>query len=190
MISVSNPDTATLRSFLAAQQGKPFSYAEVGATQGDFPKGYDHDSRRWRIGEGEQAFKAAQSALFHWRMFPPGWTRIFPNEVPPAEGRAFAVVIRLFGLYWVNAARVAYVVEDSKSLRRAGFAYGTLEEHVEIGEERFVVEMANDGSVWYCLSAFSKPRHPLARLGYPLARRNQRRFAHESVKALAGGPLA
>ena len=190
MIRSSAPDTATLRSFLAAQQGKDFSYPEVGATQGDFPRGYKHDSRRWRIGDGEQAFRAAQSALRSWRMFPPGWSRVFPGEVPQAEGRTFALVFHLYGLYWVNAARIVYLIEDSKTLRRSGFAYGTLAEHVECGEERYMVEMANDGSVWYSLSAFSKPNHPLARVGYPLVRRLQRRFAHDSVKALAGGALS
>jgi uncharacterized protein (UPF0548 family) len=38
--------------------------------------------------------------------------------------------------------------------------------------------------VWYDVVAFSRARHPLARLGYPLARRVQRRFARESAEAM------
>ena len=70
-------------------------------------------------------------------------------------------------------------------MRRTGFAYGTLPAHAEIGEERFAVEwQLADDSVWYDLYAFSRPGHLLARLGYPIARRLQRRFARESKQAM------
>jgi uncharacterized protein (UPF0548 family) len=66
-----------------------------------------------------------------------------------------------------------------------GFAYGTLPGHAESGEERFLVEWDRaGGDVWYDLLAFSRPRHVLARLGYPLARRLQNRFAKESAAAM------
>jgi hypothetical protein len=38
--------------------------------------------------------------------------------------------------------------------------------------------------VWYDLYAFSRPGHFVARLGYPLGRRLQRRFARESKQAM------
>jgi uncharacterized protein (UPF0548 family) len=38
--------------------------------------------------------------------------------------------------------------------------------------------------VWYDIRAFSRPRHVLARLGYPLTRRTQKRFARDSVAAM------
>ena len=68
---------------------------------------------------------------------------------------------------------------------RFGFAYGTLPGHAESGEERFLVEWDRaDDAVWYDILAFSRPRHPLARLGYPLTRRTQRRFARDSAAAI------
>lgn len=61
----------------------------------------------------------------------------------------------------------------------------------EPSEERFTVEWNRvDGSVWYDLYAFSRPWHPLARLGYPLGRALQKRFARDSKHAMvrAVGP--
>ncbi len=57
--------------------------------------------------------------------------------------------------------------------------------HGESGEERFTVEMdATTREVWYDLFAFSKPNHTLARLGYPLTRYLQKRFAADSMEAM------
>ena len=53
------------------------------------------------------------------------------------------------------------------------------------GEERFPVEWDNeDDGVWYDILAFSRPRHFLARLGYPYARKLQKRFARDSSAAI------
>jgi uncharacterized protein (UPF0548 family) len=77
------------------------------------------------------------------------------------------------------------VVDEGGPARRYGFAYGTLPGHAESGEERFTVEWHEaDAAVWYDILAFSRPQHFLARLGYPFARRLQRRFAKDSVAAM------
>jgi len=57
---------------------------------------------------------------------------------------------------------------------RAGLGAWSLPDHVESGGERFSIE-------W---DEFSRPRHPLARLGYPLTRRLQQRFARDSMAAM------
>jgi uncharacterized protein (UPF0548 family) len=41
-----------------------------------------------------------------------------------------------------------------------------------------------DDSVCYDILAFSKPRHPLVRLSFPLARLLQKRFARESLQRM------
>jgi uncharacterized protein (UPF0548 family) len=70
-------------------------------------------------------------------------------------------------------------------VRRYGFAYGTLADHMATGEERFTVEWRRaDHSVWYDILAFSRPRHPLARVGLPFGRALQRRFARDSMAAM------
>jgi uncharacterized protein (UPF0548 family) len=70
-------------------------------------------------------------------------------------------------------------------MTKFGFAYGTLPEHAESGEERFLIEWdRGENSVWYDILAFSRPRHWLARLGYPLTRRLQARFRRDSAAAM------
>ena len=82
---------------------------------------------------------------------------------------------------FLNACRIVYVRDEP---RRFSFAYGTLPDHIESGEERFTLEWQEDDSVWYDILAFSRPNHFLARLGYPIVRRLQRRFARDSATAM------
>ena len=126
-------------------------------------------------------------ALKEWRHFELGWVTIVPRGVAIEVGATVAVKARAFGTWSLSAARVVYVIDES---RRFGFAYGTLPDHVECGEERFLIEWLPDDSVWYDILAFSKPRHPLVQLSSPLARMLQKRFARESLarmKSLASG---
>ena len=76
-------------------------------------------------------------------------------------------------------------MEEQGPLHRFGFAYGTLPDHVESGEERFLIEWDQvGGAVWYDILAFSRPHHLLARLGYPYVRRVQRSFGKASASAM------
>lgn len=162
------------------------SYAEVGATRGNEtrPTGYNVDHHRQRLGEGEGDFAAAYEALQAWRMFPRPWTRILPERAPQREGQVVAMLAQGFGLWWLNACRIVYTLEERGPVRRYGFAYGTMPAHVEQGEERFSVELHADGSVWYDIRAFSRPRYWPVRLAKPLARRLQGRFVTESLAAM------
>jgi uncharacterized protein (UPF0548 family) len=96
--------------------------------------------------------------------------------------------MRHFGFFSLNACRIVYVVDEKGSnggICRFGFAYGTLPEHAESGEERFTVEWNHASEeVWYDIFAFSRPRHALPRIGYPLARSLQRKFAAGSKQAM------
>lgn len=184
MIALRRPRAAAVQAFLATQRGLAFPYAPVGATRTEtLVPGFDNDRRQVRLGDGEAVFDAACDALRRWAMFPGGWVWIEPADAPIVAGQTVAMIARVFGMYWVNAARIVYVIDEP---RRFGFAYGALPGHAECGEERFLIERLVDGSVWYDLRAFSRPRHPLVRLGYPLARRLQGRFARESLAALTG----
>jgi uncharacterized protein (UPF0548 family) len=203
MWQLTEPSPERVRELLAAQARAPFSYPAVGATRREpvaAPGGFDVDHNRTRLGEGEGTFAAACAAIERWTMFPAGWTRIVGaagaagGRPPIAEGTAVAVVAHALGLWWTSCCRVVYTLDESFETgplrRRFGFAYGTLPAHAERGEERFSVELRDDGSVWYDLLAFSTPRYWLARLGYPLTRRMQRRFVRDSLAAMrraAGG---
>ena len=84
----------------------------------------------------------------------------------------------------MNACRIVSVIEERGTLERYGFAYGTLPQHGEFGEERFTVEYNHDDkSVWYDLYAISRPGL-VARLAYPYARALQKRFARDSKAAM------
>ena len=133
---------------------------------------------------GPPIFGRAVEALYAWRMFDLGWVRLLPAEASVEVGTTVGVLARHYGFWSLNLSRVVYQLQEDGPVRRRGFAYGTLPEHGESGEERFSVEKREDGSVFYDLYAFSRPNHPLARLGRPFARGLQRRFARDSLRAM------
>jgi uncharacterized protein (UPF0548 family) len=96
------------------------------------------------------------------------------------------LVARLFGLCWLNAARIVYVLDETiGNVTRYGFAYGTLPAHSEMGEELFAVEWnRTDDNVSYNILAFSRPRLLLARLAKPITRHVQKRFRRDSAAAM------
>lgn len=60
---------------------------------------------------------------------------------------------------------------------RIGFAYGTLTGHPECGEESFIVDMDPDGTVWFTVTAFSRPACWYTRLAGPVIPFLQLRYA-------------
>jgi len=124
-------------------------------------------------------------AICGWQMFNMPWLRLYWPTTPIEVGANVAVLVHHFGFYSLNPCRIVYVVNEDGPITRFGFAYGTLAEHAERGEERFTVEWdRSEGSVWYAILAFSRPQKTLAKLGYPLSRMLQRRFAEASQAAM------
>lgn len=184
MFLLRKPTEETVRQFIAAQQTLPFSYSEVGATQTGAPAGYTVDHNRIKLGQGPDTYQRALTALRSWKHFDLGWVTIVPHNTPIEVGRVVAVQAQTFGFWSLSACRIVYVIDELEPMKRFGFAYGTLPNHVECGEERFMIEWHEDDSVWYDIYAFSHPQHPLVRLGFPIARRLQKRFARESLAAM------
>jgi uncharacterized protein (UPF0548 family) len=180
------PSENEIRRFISAQQESRFSYAEVGASAAEAPSGYNIDHNRVELGSGEIAWRQAVEAVREWRMFDMPWLRLCWPIAPISVGTDVAVLVRHFGFFSLNACRIVYVVDDGARIKRFGFAYGTLQEHAESGEERFAVEwnQVND-KVCYDILAFSRPRNMLARLGYPLSRFLQKQFAEHSKAAMS-----
>ena len=178
MFRISEPSERDAIEFISSQRNLPFTYAEVGATNATLPSGYKIDRNRIRLGEGEATYQRAVEALKNWRHFDLDWVAIAPRDVAIEVGATVAVKARAFGTWSLNASRVVYVIDEPG---RFGFAYGTLPDHVERGEERFLIEWLTDDSVWYDILAFSRPQHPLVKLSAPLARMLQKRFARESL---------
>jgi uncharacterized protein (UPF0548 family) len=182
------PSDVAIRDFLACQAQSRFSYPSVGVSiLASAPAGHVTDRSRIRLGYGEPVWQQAVTAINNWQMFKMSWLQLCWPDAPIVTGTNVAVLIQHFGFWSLNASRIVYIVrEDSNPIKRYGFAYGTLLDHGESGEERFLVERhSQDNSVWYDLFAFSRTRAIAARLGYPLARWLQRRFREDSKAAMA-----
>lgn len=185
MLSLQKPSLEAIRRFLRAEANLPFSYAAVGSSAHTPPTGYVVDRTRIMLGEGEPVFQSAKFAMQRWEQFRLGWVEAWSPETPIQPAEVVAVMGRAIGLWWINACRIVYVVDESGPITKYGFAYGTLPGHVESGEERFLIEWdhATNG-VWYDILAFSRPNQVLTHLGYPVVRRLQKRFARDSAAAM------
>jgi uncharacterized protein (UPF0548 family) len=181
MFMLREPSEDDIVRFIASQHDLPFTYGEVGATNATPPSGYNVDHNRIQLGSREATYRSAVDALKNWRHFELGWVGIVPRGVPIEVGATVAVKARAFGTWSLSATRVVYTIDED---RRFGFAYGTLPDHVERGEERFLIEWLLDDTVWYDILAFSRPQHPLVRLSAPLARRLQHQFARDSLNRM------
>jgi uncharacterized protein (UPF0548 family) len=160
------------------------SNLKVGPLKGEarLPFGFVTDHSRTVLGSGEATFEAAKEAFRRWRMFDLGWVRVANPEAPIAVGQIVAVEVRALELWSVNLSQI---IETVDLPMRFGFIYSTTRSHVEEGEEGFLLEhdRASD-EVVYGLDAVSRPRALLARLGLPVTRHFQHRFARDSCRRM------
>ncbi|MFK7807622.1 MAG: DUF1990 family protein [Saprospiraceae bacterium] len=177
---LSKPSPSEVDAFVQEKARAPYNYKQVYGTKSPPVAGFDNDHKSTVLGKGEDVWQVAKIALDNWRQFPSPWTTVEP-KVSLKENRVVAVFFRLFGIWFINGARIVYTL-DSKT--EYGFAYGTLPGHVEKGEECFWIERDESGEVSYHIRAFSQPAHWLVWLGYPIARYFQRRFVRESLETM------
>ncbi|MBY8871230.1 DUF1990 domain-containing protein [Micromonospora sp. PLK6-60] len=148
------------------------TYPQVGATrQGPLPAGYHHLRHRVRLPDG--CFASAARAVLTWRLH-----RAAGVAMRTAAPRADVGVrvtpglgvgpLRLWG-----PTEVVWVADEPD---RAGFGYGTLPGHPEIGEEAFLVRRDGD-AVLFEVVAFSRPAHWYVRAAGPATRAFQRAYA-------------
>ncbi|MGH9864689.1 MAG: DUF1990 domain-containing protein [Candidatus Acidiferrales bacterium] len=184
MFFLSKPSRDSIGTFISAQRDQPFSNPHVGVSRECVPSTYAVDHNRVQLGHGAAVFAQAVNAVRQWKMFDMPWIDLCWPDAPIKTGTTVAVLVSHLGFWSLNACRIAYVIEEQGACEKYGFAYGTLPQHGEIGEERFTVEFqSKDQSVWYDLYAFSRPGL-FARLGYPYARILQKRFARDSMKSM------
>lgn len=146
------------------------------------PPGFAHDLCRSHLGPGKASFLDARHALERWIQFDLGWVSVANAEARIAPGEIVAVLAHTAGLWSLNLCRILETIDTPA---RFGFLYATTAAHIEEGQERFVIELDEEHStVSYVIEAVSRPRHLLARLGYPLVRTMQRRFQKESHQRL------
>lgn len=184
MFEFRKPSSTSIRRLLDDQASACFSYPEVGATRGQLPVGYTIHHTRKDLGRGPLAFAGACDALRTMQQFQLGWVDCWPRDLELAPGVQLAIMGRAFGLWWLNACRIVYTIDERSGQMKFGYAHGTLPHHVARGEERFQIDMDADETVWLDILAFSRPNTLLARLGYPVLRRSQRRFGTAAAKRL------
>ena len=179
------PTAEAIHQFLERQSKLNFTYPAIGATATQPPAGYVVDHTRIKLGSGEKVFEVARTAIRRWEHFRLGWVEASPTETPIQKGEVVAVLGHVLGLWWLNACRIVYVVDEVGPIARFGFAYGTLPGHAESGEERFQIEWdRSDDSVWYDILAFSRPNYFVTKVGFPVVRRFQKKFARDSAAAM------
>ena len=183
MFLAQRPSLRDIERFLDASRQLPLSYAPVGLARSGAP-GFRTDEAVVAVGTGDAAFARATAALIEWRHVDLGWVELRPRQAEITDGAVVAVAIRHFGFWSLNGCRVVYSTSDTRR-STFGFAYGTLTNHAECGEEIFEVRLdPGTGEVTYRIRAVSRPRAPLARLGYPLTRMLQARFRRDSAAAV------
>ncbi|MFP3712401.1 DUF1990 family protein [Puerhibacterium sp. TATVAM-FAB25] len=99
-----------------------------------------------------------------------------------APGTVVRVSLGLGPVRLQAPCRVVDVVDEAA---RAGSAYGTLPGHPGSGEQRFLLEQADDGVLTSSVTASSRPASGLARAGGPVTRRLQDAIASRYLAALA-----
>ncbi len=183
MFLARRPSPECIERFLRDSQDLPLSYSPVGIVKAENARrGIDHATVA--IGHGSADFERARAALMAWKQFDIGWIETFPQRAPIAAGSVVAVLIRHIGFWSLNGCRVVYGV-DGPDESRFGFAYGTLTNHAEGGEELFEVFIdQQNGEVMYRIRAMSWPQTALARIGQPIVRALQARFRRDSAAAM------
>ncbi|MFJ9810637.1 DUF1990 family protein [Streptomyces sp. NPDC101158] len=175
--------TRLIRSLSDAPATGP-NYPEVGATgTRPLPDGYHHLHHSVRIGHGEAAYAAAGTAVTTWAMHRATGARVTSTAERAEPGVTVEISV---GLGPVRLVAPCQVIWTTSTDRSTGFAYGTLAGHPERGEESFVVDLREDGSVWFTVTAFSRAAAWYTRLGGPVVRALQLAYARMLGRRLAG----
>jgi uncharacterized protein (UPF0548 family) len=181
MFLVRRPSPPEIDAFLETSGRLPLSYEPIGLARTG-AAGYRVDEEQTIIGRGRDAFDRASALIKSWQHFDFGWVEVFPPRAPLQPGTVVAVLVRHLGFWSLNGCRIVYTVERDDEF---GFAYGTLTNHAESGEEIFKVSFDRQTQdVSYLIRAVSQPRALIARLGSPVARSLQARFRRDSSAAL------
>jgi uncharacterized protein (UPF0548 family) len=181
---IRRPSAAEISRFLDDSHRLPLSYSPAGIVR--HPSGVGRfDEQVVTIGRGDGDFERARVALATWRHFDIGWVEAFPGQASIETGTVVAVLIRHLGFWSLNGARVLYRVDGTGGGKGFGFAYGTLTNHAESGEELFEVCIEpQSGDVVYRIRAVSWPQALVTRIGQPVVRRLQARFRRDSAAAM------
>lgn len=177
----------------------PVTYAAVGATQAaDLlthpPQGFRAMQARTRIGHGDARWEWAGQQVMSWGIQRRSGFRVRPlttastprtEQVYSSEGHEMLRAgdsAELIAMGITSPVRVIYIIDDEV---RRGFAVGTLPGHPECGEESFVIDRTEDGSVWMTIRSFSHPSSRRWWMLYPVLRVMQSVMTRRYLRSLS-----
>ncbi len=170
------PESASLKHFVHTQRALPVTYSGSLAPT----PGLRYTKTLEPLGSGQEVFEQAAAGLAAWAVYP-AWLTLYPHHAPVREGEMVALVAGVAPVWTVSAVRI---VAAQRTARRFSFTLGTLPQHAVTGLERFSVWLDADDRVWFEIAAVSRPRQLLAKVGAPVLRAVQARFAVDSVRSL------
>jgi uncharacterized protein (UPF0548 family) len=180
MLRLARPSDAQLLRVLSRVGDNSLTYDEVGATSSEpLPGGYHHVRAERVLGNGDAVFAKASVALRHWEP-QKGSGLSLVADGPVMSGTTVAMAAPLPVGFAIATCRVVYVEEGADLF---AWAYGTLSEHPERGEERFEVTRSEDAVV-FRVTAFSLPQQLLARIASPMARGLQSKATKRYLDAM------
>jgi uncharacterized protein (UPF0548 family) len=140
--------------------------------------GYRHDRETVVLGD-EDRFEVAAAQLRAWQPHRGSNVQV-ASTGDVEEGTTVALAAPVLVAWVLATCRIVYVEDEADCF---AWAYGTLPLHPEEGEERFEVRR-HDGVTTFSISAFSRPRHWLARGTAPIARRLQLKATQAYLAAM------
>lgn len=103
------------------------------------------------------------------------------GEQLATPGTTATLTLTVLGIRRQAPVRVVYFIDEP---RHRGLAYGTREGHPLTGEESFVIDQTDDGSVWLDIRLFWRPSTWYWRAAYPALVLLQRMYVKRYLKAL------
>lgn len=153
------------------------------------------------------SWEIARRLMWGYEFADPSIVRAAYDPDEPLEGRTMVLELRFRGLRYHAGVRVARVYDerrehDGRTARVWGWAYRTLEGHLEQGEMEWEVwKWLDSGAVEFRIHAYSRRArdvNPVLRLGFRLfgrreqvafLRSTQRRMLRLTEEALRGGDV-
>ncbi|WP_414858355.1 DUF1990 family protein [Nocardioides sp. Root224] len=144
-------------------------------------------SRSVRIGFGPEAWTSASSNLLRWEVKARSGFSVWPMV-----NDSQAPIVKVGQRYWliahvgpVRIGEPVEVVEVADESNLKAFSYRTLAGHPIKGEEAFIIDRREDGSVWFTVRSVSSAGDGVWRVAYPLLRAAQPLYRRRYFKSLA-----
>lgn len=170
-LRLGRPSAAQLDRMLDVARVSLLTYDHVGSTMPPVDARRPVRQQHLALGHGHEAFELAVLGLRTWSCHEGIRAAVHPADAAIEAGSSLLVVLSVGPACIVVPDRVVAVVDEPC---RFGFAYGTLAGHQERGEESFLAELLDDGTVRGTISVDAAAATFPARMVAPAVVRFQR----------------